>query len=314
VTERRPRAALPAWLLAALLLAPASSRAATDGTLYAGPEADPAFGELAPELVTALFPDHRLALAPAADAEAALDHVAREPGAAAITDLATMLDYTARHPDGAVKLEFHGQLSRHCVLAFTRRGGWVHAFADIAGAKGPPQPTLGLVGPDAATTLAELRRIDPGLVELDVQPGGAADLAGRVAHGSLDLLLLVAHAGFDDAVAARLADDDRLVELPVVTRLLAHAAASADSGFTLALPRPASDLPWVAAPPMTLCTPLGVVLRADAAPGLADAVGGASGRVAAMFQRPSLLTRATTAAKSALHDAAGSIRDLLGPP
>jgi len=287
---------------------------AADGTLYAGPEADPAFGELAPELVTALFPEHRLALAPATDADAALDHVAQEPGAVAIADLATMLDYAARHEAGAVKLEFHGQLSRHCLLAFARRGGWVHAFADIAGASGTPRPTVGLVGPDAAVTLAELRRLDPSVAELDVQPGTAADLAGRVAHGSLDLLLMVAHAGFDDAAAERLAGDDRLVELPVVTRLVAHAAATSDSGFMLAMSHPASDLPWVAAPPMTLCTPLGVVLRSDAPPALRDAVVAAAARVAAMFQKPGFLARATTAAKSALHDAAGSIRDLLGPP
>jgi hypothetical protein len=313
-----------ALLLAAIVTTGGAVARAADGTLYAGPEADPAFGELAPELVTALFPEHRLALAPAADAEAALDHVAQEPGAVAIADLATMLDYVARHPDdsaqsgpaqpGAAKLEFHGQLSRHCLLAFARRGGWVHDFADIAGAGGAPRPTVGLVGPDAAVTLAELRRLDPGIADFDLRPGTAADLAGRAAHGSLDLLLMVAHAGFDDATAERLADDDRLVELPVVTRLLARAAATGDSGFALAMSHPASDLPWVAAPPMTLCTPVGVVLRSDAPPALRDAVVAAAARVAAMFQKPGFLARVSTAAKSALHDAAGSIRDLLGPP
>ena len=292
---------------------PGGTATAAEGTLYAGPEADPTFGELAPELVTALFPEHRLTLAPAAGAEAVLDHVAQEPGALAIADLATMLDYAARHGDGTA-LEFHGQLSRRCLLAYARRGGWVHGFADIADARGAPQPTVALAGADAAATLADLRRLDPGLAAFDVQPGPASELAGRVAHGSLDLLLVVALAGFDDTTTARLADDDRLVELPVVTRLLAHAAAGTDSGFTLALPRPASDLPWVAPPPMTLCTPVGVVLRGDAPPGLREAVAAAAPRVAAMFQKPGLLTRATTAAKSALHDAAGSIRDLLGPP
>jgi len=307
--------------MTALLLAAGSAAApggiaaarAAEATLYAGPEADPAFSELAPELVTALFPEHRLALAPVAGAEAALDHVAQEPGALAIADLAAMLDYAARHGSGTT-LEFHGQLSRQCLLAFARRGGWVHGFADIADAHGQPQPTVGLVGADAAATLAELRRLDPGLAELDVTPGTADELAGRDAQGSLDLLLMVAQAGFDDAAAARLADDTRLVELPVVTRMLAHAAAAADSGFTLALPRPASGLPWVEPPPMTLCTPVGVVLRSDAAPALREAVAAAAPRVAAMFQRPDFLARATTAAKSALHDAAGSIRGLLDPP
>ena len=283
--------------------------------LYAGPEADPAFGELAPELLTALFPEHRLALQPAGDAEAALDHVVQEPGAVAIADLASMLDYTTRHALPADQLRFGSPLARHCLLAFARRGGWVRGFADIADATGTPRPAIGLVGPDAATTLAELRRFEPGLAGLEVQPGSAAEQAARVARGSLDLLLLVAHAGIDDAVAEQLADDDRLTELPVVTRLLARAAAGSDSGFTLAAYRPDSGvIAWVEQPPMTLCTPIGVVLRGDASPELRTAFDRAAGAIAARLQKRGLAGRAVASAKAALRDVVGTIHGWLGDP
>jgi hypothetical protein len=302
-----------AVLLAALLAAPPPAGAA-EGVLYAGPEADPAFGELAPELLTALFPEHRLALEAAPDAAAALDHVAEEPGAVAIADLATMLGYAAAHALPPDRLVFVSPLARHCLLAFARRGGWVRGFGDIADAAGTPRPAIGLAGPDAAATLAELRRLDPGLEGLEVQPGLPAELAGRVAHGSLDLMLVVAHAGLDDAAVAQLDEDDRLTELPVVTRLLARAAAGPESGFTLAAYRPDSGLiPW-SRPPMTLCTPIGVVLRDDAPPGLRAAIGRAGAAVAASLQRGDLASRAARAAKSALHDVVGAVRGWLGEP
>ena len=288
----------------------ADARAA--GALYAGPEQDPAFGAIAPELLTALFPEQKFSLKPAADAEAALKLVAEEPGSLAIVDLATMRDYAARHELAQDRLEFHGPISRHCLLAFARRGGWVHAFGDVVGASG--SPVVGLAGPDALTTLAELRRLEPGLATVDVKSGAASTLAGGVARGTLDLMLVVAHPGFDDAAMARLADNDQLTELPVITRLLAHAAVAPDSGFTLARMREDGWFPWRQRPEMTLCTPIGVVVRSDAAPELRDSLDGAAARVAAVFRRPNFARRAAWAAESALKDVAGTIREWLGAP
>lgn len=287
----------------------------TEGTLYAGPAADPAFGELAPDLLTALFPGHRLALVPTEDAAAALDHVAAAADALAIADLAAMLDAAAVHALPPGRLVFAGQLSRRCLLAFARRGGWVRGFADIAAAAGTPRPAIGLVGREGAGTLAALARLDPGLAGLDVQPGDAAQLTARVMHGSLDLLLVVAEPGFDDATVATLADDDRLVTLPVVTRLLTRAAATGEGGFTLAAYRPDGlSIAWTAPPP-TLCTPIGVVLRDDAPAALRRDLGPAAASVAAGLRRPATLGgRAAATVKSVLRDVVGPIRGWLGDP
>ncbi len=302
-------------LLIGATLPAAAGGGGTEGTLYAGPAAGPAFGELAPDLLTTLFPGHRLALVPTEDQAAALAHVAAAADALAIADLAAMLDYAATEALPPGRLVFAGELSRRCLLAFARRGGWVRGFADIAAAAGTPRPAVGLVGRDGGGTLAALARLDPGLAGLDIEPGEAAELAARVMHGSLDLVLVIAEPGFDDAAVAPLAGDDRLVMLPVVTRLLTREAATGEGGFTLAAYRPDSLLIAWSAPPPTLCTPVGVVLRDDAPAALRSDLAPAAARVAAGLRRPATLTgRAAATVKSVLRDVVGPIRDWLGDP
>ena len=140
--------------------------------------------------------------------------------------------------------------------------------------------------------MASLVRLEPGLAGIDAQPGDADVLAAQVAHGAPDLLLLVAYPELDRDLLGRLADNDQLTPLPVVTRLLSRAALDRDSGFTMQPVR--TDLgvaPWNRHTMTTLCTPVGVVLRGDAPPALRDAVNRAVPTVAVAL-RPSLTDRA----------------------
>lgn len=301
------RNALP--LLALLCLAPVGTRAA--GVLYAGPATDPVFTVIAPHLLTALFPEQRLDAAAAAGGTAALDQVVADPTSIALADLATMLDYMAAKKLAAERLEFHGPISAHCVLAFVRRDGWVRAFSDIATANGAPRPVIGVAGPDATNLLGMIRRIEPGLATVETQLGSADELAAQVARGAPDILLLVAQPDLDRALLERIADDDRLTLLPVVTRLLARAAVDRNSGFAMQGVYTDSGLtPWSRRPVNTLCTPVGVVLRGDAPPALRDAVNRAAPLVAASL-RPSLGDRAGAAASSTLHDTVDTLHGLL---
>ena len=73
-----------------------------------------------------------------------------------------------------------------------------------------------------------------------------------------------------------------------------------DSGLT----------PWSRSKLITLCTPVGVVLRGDAPPALRDAVGRVVLAVAALL-RPSLTDQAGTAATNTLHDALDAVQGLI---
>jgi hypothetical protein len=281
------------------------------GTLYAGPATDPAFTTIAPPLLSALYPEQRLTATAVPDSTAALDRVAADPTSAALTDLATMLGYLAAKKLPADRLEFHGPIEQHCLLAFARRDGWVRAFSDLATANGSPRPSIGLAGSGATTLLPILYRLEPGLAGVDAQPGDADALAAQVAHGAPDVLLLLAYPELDRDLIERLADNDQLSLLPVVTRLLSRAALDSDSGFTLQLVRTDSGLaPWSRHKLVTLCTPVGVVLRGDAPAALRDAVNRAVLSVAGALQ-PSLTDRARAAATNTLHDTLDSVQGLI---
>ena len=298
-------------LIAAVLMYLAPFCAYAAGSLFAGPPSEPVFTVIAPRLLAGLFPEQRLDGVAVGDGSAALEHVAADPTSVALADLATMLAYLGDNKLASDRLEFHGPVGAHCVLAFARRDGWVRAFSDIVTADGAPRPVIGIAGPDAAALTSILRRYEPGLTPITIQTGPAEDLAIRVARGSPDMLLLVAEPDLDHALIKRIADDEHLMLLPVVTRLLARAAVDPNSGFTLQSVQSDNALiPWSRRPVTTLCTPMGVVLRGDAPPILRDAVNRAAPGVAASL-RSSLADRATAAATNTLRDATDTVQGLI---
>ncbi len=293
-------------MLAGLLCGTGATAVEAPGALYAGPPTDPAFVTIAPRLLTALYPELRLDATAVGDSTAALNQVATNPASIAITGLATTLAFATANALPADRLEFHGPIEQHCLLAFARRDGWVRAFSDLTGASGSPLPTIGLAGPGglagrgAEPLLAIVRGLEPGLTGVEAKTGDADTLAGQIGRGSPDLLLLVAYPALDRALLAHLANDDGLAPLPVVTRLLSRAAFERSSGFTMQPVRIDNGLaPWGRHKLETLCTPVGVVLRNDAAPALRDAVNRAIPTVAEAL-RPSLTDRLGADANNAL--------------
>ncbi len=306
--RRWPISGFCALALATLLGGMVAAAPLAAGTLYAGPATDPAFTAIAPPLLNALYPEQRLTATSVPDSTAALDNVTADPTSAALTDLATMLGYLAAKKLPADRLEFHGPLEQHCLVAFTRRDGWVRAFSDLVTANGSPRPSIGLAGSGAATLLPILYRLEPGLAGVDVQPSDIDALVAQVARGAPDVLLVLAYAELDRDLIERLADNDQLSLLPVVTRLLSRAALDRDSGFTLQPIRTDSGLtPWSRHKLVTLCTPVGVVLRGDAPAALRDAMNRAVVTVAGTVQS-SLTDRARAAATNTLHDTLDSVQ------
>ena len=300
------------WLTAcALLLGLGAAQAAGASSLYAGPANDPAFTTLAPRLLTALYPDQRLNAESVADGNAALQHVLADPSSAAVTSLATMAAFATAANLPANRLEFHGPLEQVCLLGFARRDGWVHAVSDLATAGSSPPPVVGLAVPEATVLFAIAKRVDPALATLTPLPGEANDLATQVAAGTPDLLLLAAYPDLQHTLIEHLADDGRLTTLPVVTRLLSRAAYDRKDGFTMQAIRTDAGLaPWSRPKLVTLCTPVGVVLRGDAAPALREAVNRAVPVVAAAV-RPSLTDRAGTAASDTVNGVLDAVQGFI---
>lgn len=281
-------------------------------SIFAGPPADPVFGIVAPELVTAMFPNQRLELTSVPSGEAALDRVMADAASLAVTDLATMLDYARRKTLGADRLQFQSVAGRRCLLGFTQRGGWLRSFADLATAGAGPPPVIGVADAEAEATLTLLRRFDPGLTATVPVIAPLADIIARAAKGTVDLALVMVYPEFDAAQIERLADDPRLTRIPVVTRLLSRAGAERASGFVLVPVRTDSGLlPWSRAPDITLCAPIGAVTRDDAPPLLRETIGRAAPVVAGIL-RTSVSDRAMKIAQSALDDFMGVVKDLLG--
>ncbi len=315
----RPRICVPRLWLAAfglllgigLLDIGSACAAGGASSLYAGPATDPAFTILAPRLLTAVYPDQRLNAASVADGNAALQRVVADPSSAAVTSLATMVGFATAGDLPANRLEFHGPLEQICLLAFARRDGWVHAVTDLTTAGSSPPPTVGLAGPEVASLFAIARRLDPGLATVTARPGEANDLAAQVAIGTPDLLLLAAYPDLQRALIEHVADDSRLTLLPVVTRLLSRVAYERKDGFAMQAIRTDSGLsPWSRPKLVTLCTPVGVVLRGDAPPALREAVNRAVPIVAEAL-RPSLTDRAGTAATDTVNGVLDAVQGLI---
>src|SRR5580692_11140467 len=173
----RPWRRVIVLLYAAMLLSLLceTSAAWPAGALYGGPATDPAFTLIAPRLLNALYPEQRLNAMAVANSTAALERVAADPSSAALADLATMVAFAAAKNLAPDRLEFHGPLEQHCLLAFSRRDGWVHSFSDIVTTSGTPRPAIGLAGPDAADLVDILRRLEPGLASITVQPPADVD-------------------------------------------------------------------------------------------------------------------------------------------
>lgn len=289
---------MPCVVLAASL---AGAPAARAQTLYAGPQTDPAFADVAAELATALHGGGRLQLIAVSGPDAALDKLLETPDALAVTDLATMTDYAVRHALPPGRLTFAGEVTQRCVVVFVQKGGWVHSLGELEGAGGTPPPTLGLAGADAAAAFAVMLRLDGALAGVTVVPGAAGPLASQVARGTLDGVLVVAYPDLAPEALQRLADDDRLVRVAVVTRRLARAVATDEGGYALS-PPPGRDglLPWPARPEPALCTPLGAVARDDTPAPLRDALPGATRAAKQALHRPDLAERAGLVARGAL--------------
>lgn len=294
----------------ALSLALAGGPAARAQALYAGPDADPAFTDVAPELAGALDPVWRLQLTAVPGPDAALDKLLGTPGALAVTDLATLADYAARHALPAGRLVFAGEVTRRCLVVFVQKGGWVHSLGELEGAGGAPPPTLGLVGSDAVAAFDLLRRLDGALAGVAVSQGAAGPLAAQVARGTLDGLLIVAYPDLAPEALRRLADNDRLARVAVVTRRLARAVATGEGGFTLAQATGGGmALPWQAQPEPALCSPLGVVARDDTPAALRDALPSATRAAMAVLRKPDLAERAGRAAHVAIDAVRGWFAD-----
>lgn len=301
-----------AMVLVALLACTMPAPASAAGSLYAGPAADPLFTTIMPRLLTALFPDQRLDGMEAADSVVALGRVAGDASSAALADLAAMVNFIAAKKLPPERLEFHGSIGAHCLLGFARRDGWVRSFGDIAATDGTPRPRIGLAGPDAVVLSGILRQIDPRLAGVAFKAGTADEGAAQVVAGTSDLLLLVAQPDLDRALIQRLADNDQLVLLPVATRLLLRAAVDRSSGFILQPVQSDSGLtPWSRRPVTTLCSPTGVVIRADAPAALRDAVNRAVPVVAASLEI-SLVDQALGAARGTMNDALDGVQGLIG--
>lgn len=301
-----------AWLPVVTLALSIGTARGAPGSLYAGPATDPAFVTIAPRLLTAVYPDQRLNAASVADSRAALEQVASDSSSAAVTDLATMVAFAAANHMAADRLEFHGPLEQHCLLGFARRDGWVHAVSDLTAAGNAPQPTVGLAGPGAAGLFAIMRRLDPGLANIAVQPGAVAELTNQVASGAPDVLILEAYPDLQRTLIEHLADDDRLTLLPIVTRLLSRAAFDRKDGFIMQAIRTDSGLaPWSRPKLVTFCTPVGVVLRGDAPPALRDAMIRAVPTVSAALH-PSLTDRAGTAATDTMNSVLDAVQGVIG--
>jgi len=295
----------------AVLWLAAMAGPAQAGTLYAGPAGSPAFAVIAPRLLSALFPEQRLTAAAVDNDGQAVERVLDDPASAAVADLATMLGTIGEQKLAADRLEFHGPIGAHCLIAFARRDGWVRAFSDVVAVEGAPRPVIGLAGWNATELFDSLRRLEPGLASVATQPGPAPALAAEVAHGAPDLLLLDAEPDLDRALIEHLADDDRLIMLPVITRLLERATRDRNSGFSMQPVHSDSGLtPWSRRPILAPCTPVGVVLRNDVPPALRDSVNRAVPVVAAAG-RPTLADQANAVAKKALHGTVDTMQQWL---
>ena len=310
----RPRlvtARLRAALLATVFGCLSLTEARAAGDLYAGPSTDQIFTVIAPRLLGSMFPEQRLDGVAVKNETAAVEHVAADLTSVALADLATMLEYLTENRLPADRLEFHGPIGAHCVLAVARRDGWIRAFSDVVTAEGAPRPVIGMAGPDVAAFTNTLLRLEPNLATATILSGPADELAARVARGSPDLLLLVAEPNLDRDLIERIADDEHLILLPVASRLLTRAAIDPNSGFTLQPVQSDSGLtPWSRRPVTTLCSPTGVVLRNDAPPALRDSLNRAVPAVAATL-RSSLTDRASTVATDTVHGAIGTLQGLI---
>lgn len=267
------RVLLRATLLVLLLPGVASAQT----KLYAGPEAEPLYLETAPQLMTALFPDHRLNLRATTGGLETLQLVLEDPEAVGLVQRDLVHDHLARQPNEDERAVLFGNLGLRCLYAVVREGGWVASFEDLL-RQPEDQPLLVDVGPaagDAAATFAAMRNLEPGLSSVELEYRGGLRALHMVEAGLTDVAFFVEAPNLQSQLVAKVRESETLTLLPVVARSLLTARDPEDSGSSYLYTRVVVERnPWLRSERSyeTLCTPLSVLVNAEGETELLDAL------------------------------------------
>src|SRR5690554_1893567 len=268
------RASLRVVLLLAFLV-PASVQAQTK--LYAGPQTEPLYLDVAPKLMTAVFPEHRLNLRATSGGLESLQHVLEDVDAVGLLQRDLLRDHLSRHPDDTDRLVAFGTLGLRCLYGVVREGGWVASFDDLLRSRedgsllvdvGPPEG-------DAAATFSAMRALEPDLAEVKLEHRGDLRALHMVEAGLTDVAFFVETPSLDSNLLAKVNSSDILTLLPIISRsLLASRAEEEAEGSYLYTRVVVERKPWRRSDTTyeTLCTPLTVVANSNSKAELLDAL------------------------------------------
>lgn len=269
---------IPRLLLALLLPALpllAAGEAAAQAKLYAGPQTDPLFEETGPRLMTALFPQHRLALRSSEGGRETLRLVLEDPEAIGFVQADLLRDHLSDAPADAERLLLFGNLGLSCLYAVVREGGWVADFEDLLRPREdrPILVDVGEAGRDAAGSFAAMTRIEPELAGVELEHRGGLRALHMVEAGLTDVAFFVEQPSLDSPALAKVLESNGLKLIPVVSRGLL-ATDGGGEGSYLYTRVVVQRNPWLRRETSyeTLCTPLGVVANAAGEPSLLDAI------------------------------------------
>lgn len=249
-----------------------SSGASRIVQVHTGPERSSVHAVFGPRLSAALAPAIETRLVSSPGTLASLDAVLREPRDVAFAQFNLYRRFVAEHP-AAHKLEFYGDVPV-CVLLVARAGSpWMLSSTEVPDALVPSSIDLGPADGDAAATLAPLLRSAFALGDALLEHRGGARALARVQRRDTEVAAFIEFPNVQTPIVSDVLGNDSVEFVTSIASVLRGARLR--GGMTLVpaeveMPQPG---PFGSERSIrTLCTSLGLVVHADAAPDLIDAV------------------------------------------
>ncbi|GAB4179901.1 MAG: hypothetical protein OHK0024_18390 [Thalassobaculales bacterium] len=253
----------------------ALSGAAEAATLYVPEGVARLEREAAPNLLTALYPAHRVALEPTADYGETLERVAADRDGLGFVTRDAYVRYSGRYPAAAQRLELHGRITEECVFVAVHKDGPLRSYSDLKSEVKGENAVLSLGPGDGrpAEVFAQFTLLDPELKRLRTDDRSGLRALSFVAGGRSEAALFVAPPDPEHPLVKAVAETPQLTFLPLPSDGLVGGQAGLPPAFdprqvTFTKPGLFGGGRSVA----TLCTPLAVVVNTAADRRLIEAV------------------------------------------
>ena len=256
-----------------------SGEASAQEKIYAGPSSGVFYREIAPRLMTSLYPQFRVSLETSSGSIQSIERVLADHQAIGLVQKDILLHYLSINPEVRDKVQIFGNLGPRCLFGVVREGGWVRSFEDVKRPR-DDQPIRVDVGDplgDAAASFDAMRASEKDLASVVLENRGGIRALHMVEAGLVDVAFFVEEPSLESPALRKVMSTEELRFIPVVSRNLL--ASDEEDGSSYTYSRVVVERNnWIRRDTSyeTLCTATVILLNTEGSPAFLDAVAYAS--------------------------------------